>query len=170
MKASPALMLWLLAEVVMAFVVWCADATGRPQSLSHRAVRAVLWPVTLARWCSHRSMIELTRAGVVVWFLVTAGWLLALEQDRSASELAFVIGGQVTFAFVAWCVDSMSADLHGRPVRRALRVVMWPIVLLGALRDPDSTRLVHANLVVWVCLTVGWLLALGNDRLAPAFG
>jgi len=170
MQASPAIVTWILAEMVMAFVVWCADAGGRPVPAGHRAVHAVLWPVTLARWCSHRAMAELTRAGVVIWFLVTAGWLLALEQDRSASVLVFVVVGEVTFAFVAWCVDSMSADLHGRPLRRALRVVMWPIILVNVLRDPDSTRLMHANLVVWVCLTVGWLLALGHDRVVPALG
>ena len=112
---------WLLIEVTLGFVVFCADSVGdRPRRPPlERLVRAVLWMVTLTRWFTHRNLVKLGRFGAVVWFLVTTGWLLTLEYDRMATP-AFVVIAELTMAFVVYCVDALSADLADRRGRRLI--------------------------------------------------
>ena len=101
---------WVLAEVTLAFVVFCADSVGdEERPLRERLARAILWMVTLTRWFTHRNLDKLTRFGAVVWFLVTTGWLLTLIYDRVPAS-AFVIVGEATMAFVVYCVDALSAE------------------------------------------------------------
>ena len=157
---------WVLTEVTLGFVVFCADSVGderRPPM--DRLVRAVLWPVTLATWFTHRNVVKLGRFGAVVWFLVTTGWLLTLEYDRLAG-LAFVVLAQATMGFVVYCVDALSADLHNKPARRLLRSLVWVVPIARYLRDNDSVALISATVTVWVLLTTGWLLGLLADRVA----
>lgn len=162
----------VLVEVTLATVVLCADcvAEERRRPFLHRAARGVLWPFTLALWFSRRSMAKLTRFGAIVWFLVVCGWLFTLEFDRAPSKLAFLLIAEATLAFVVYCVDAMSADLHRRPLRRALRSIVWVKAVSEYLRADDSIRLIHASVILWVTLTTGWLLTLMNDRLAGSLG
>lgn len=159
----------VLVELALAFVVFCADAAGdeeRPRK--ERLVRAVLWMVTLTRWLTHRNVSKLGRFAAVVWFLVTTGWLLTLEYDRSGA--LFWILGEVTMAFVVYCVDALSPDLENKPRRRVLRSVLWVGPVAGYLKDEDSVPLVHASVTVWVLLTTGWLLGLLADRIGSPLG
>jgi hypothetical protein len=161
---------WILTELTLAFVVFCADSIGEEErGPVERLLRALLWFVTLTRWFTHRNVAKLGRFGAVVWFLVTMGWLLTLEFDRTATPV-FLILAEVTMGFVVYCVDALSADLENKPWRRLFRSVFWvgPIVLY--LSDEDSVALIAATVTVWVLLTTGWLLGLLADRVATPLG
>ena len=157
---------WVLAEVTLACVVFCADSVGderRPPG--ERLLRAVFWMVTLTRWFTHRNVVKLGRFGAVVWFLVTTGWLLTLIHDRMATPV-FLILAQATMGFVVYCVDALSSDLENKPARRLLRSLVWVGPLAHFLSDDDSVALIAASVTVWVLLTTGWLLGLLADRVA----
>ena len=161
---------WVLAEVTLAFVVFCADSVGdEERSLVERLARAVLWMVTLTRWFTHRNLTKLGRFSAVVWFLVTMGWLLTLEYDRVKTP-AFLLVAEATMAFVVYCVDALSADLANKPGRRMLRGVFWVVPIARYLSDDDSVALIAASVTVWVLLTTGWLLGLLADRVAAPLG
>jgi hypothetical protein len=161
---------WLFTEVTLAVMVLCADSVGEDRRpLGERLVRAVFWMVTLTRWFTHRNLAKLGRFGAVVWFFVTAGWLLTLEYDRMSFPV-FLVLAQVTMGFVVYCVDALSADLQNKPVRRLLRTVAWPVALAQFLSDDDSVALITASVTVWVLLTTGWLLGLVVDRVAAPLG
>src|SRR4051812_36874447 len=110
---------WLLVELTVAFVVFCADSVGEDprRPLVQRLVRGACWPITLTRWFTHRNLAKLARFGAIVWSLVTTGWLLSLERDRIHGALAFGLTAEVTMAFVIYCVDAMSTDLQRKPLR-----------------------------------------------------
>lgn len=161
---------WVLAELTLAFVVFCADSVGDDEhTLPERLVRAVLWMVTLTRWFTHRNVAKLGRFGAIVWFLVTMGWLLTLEYDRLAKPV-FVVLAEATMAFVVYCVDALSADLENKPVRRLLRSLVWVVPVVHYLRDDDSVALIAASVTIWGLLTTGWLLGLLADRVAAPLG
>ena len=161
---------WVLAEVTLAFVVFCADSVGDEERRpAERLTRAVLWMVTLTRWFTHRNVTKLGRFGAVVWFLVTMGWLLTLQLDRLSTPAFFVVA-EVTMGFVVYCVDALSADLANKPGRRLLRSAFWVVPIVGYLRDDDSVALITASVTVWVMLITGWLLGLLADRVATPLG
>ncbi len=161
---------WILAELTLAFVVFCADSVGDDEhSVAERLVRAVFWMVTLTRWFTHRNVAKLGRFGAVVWFLVTMGWLLTLEYDRLA-EPVFLVLAEATMAFVVYCVDALSADLENKPVRRLVRSLVWVVPVVHYLRDDDSVALIAASVTIWGLLTTGWLLGLLADRVAAPLG
>lgn len=161
---------WLLTEVTLGFVVYCADSVGEDRRRPmERLARAVLWMVTLTTWFTHRNVTKLGRFGAVVWFLVTTGWLLTLEFDRVPMP-GFLILAQATMGFVVYCVDALSADLRNKPWRRLLRSVFWFVPVARYLRDDDSVALITASVTVWVLLTTGWLLGLLFDRVAAPLG
>jgi hypothetical protein len=153
-------MFWFVTGAAMAFVVFCADSVGdeQPRPVGERVVRALLWMVTLTRWFTHRNLVKLGRFGAT-------GWLLTLIHDRlSADALLFM--GPVALSFVVYCVDALSSDLENKPVRRLLRSLLWPLPIVGYLKNEDSINLVHASVTVWVLLTTGWFLSLLADRVA----
>jgi hypothetical protein len=157
---------WVVSEITLAFVVFCADAVGEQEhGPAGRLTRAVLWMVTLMRWFTHRNVVKLGRFGAVVWFLVTAGWLLTLEYDRLGGT-GFVVLAEVTMAFVVYCVDALSADLANKPGRRLARSLFWAVPIARYLSDDDSVALITATVTVWVLLITGWLLGLLADRVA----
>jgi hypothetical protein len=162
----------VLAELTLAFIVWCADSLpdGSPRWPLQRLIRSVFWMVTLNRWFTHRNFTKLGRFGTIVWFLVTTGWLLTLEYDRTQMMLVFLVLAEATMAFVVYCVDATSADVQNRPLRRLLRSTFWMKALTGYMRDEDSIKIVHASLTVWILLTTGWLLSLGSDRILRPLG
>ena len=103
--------------------------------------------------------------------LTTIGWLVTLEYDRTGSRLVvFLLVAQGTMAFVVWCVDAMSTDIHNRPLRRLLRSVFWLKAITDYMRDEDNIKIAHASLTVWILLTTGWLLSLGTDRILRPLG
>ena len=156
----------VLAELTLAFVVFCADSVGdEERGTVERLTRGALWMVTLTRWFTHRNVIKLGRFGAVVWFLVTTGWLLTLQFDRLDLPV-FLVLAEVTMGFVVYCVDALSADLENKPARRLLRSILWPGPIARYLSDNDSVALVHATVTVWVMLITGWLLGLLTDRVA----
>ncbi len=166
----PALVPWLLAELVLGFVVFCADSVGEePRRLSERIARAAFWMFTLTTWFTHRNVVKLGRFGAVVWFLVTTGWLLTLGYDRMPL-LGFVVFAQLTMGFVVYCVDALSSDLENKHWRRVLRSVLWVGPVTGFLSNRDGVGLVTATVTVWVLLTTGWLLGLLADRVAIPLG
>ena len=164
------MMAWVLTEVTLAFIVFCADSVSdegrRPLE---RLARAVLWMVTLTTWFTHRNVVKLGRFGAVVWFLVTTGWLLTLEYDRAATPI-FLVLAEVTMGFVVYCVDALSPDLQNKPGRRLLRSAFWVLPVADYLRNKDSVALITASVTVWVLLTTGWLLGLVADRVAGPLG
>jgi hypothetical protein len=161
---------WVLTEVTLAFVVFCADSVGDERRRPvERLARAVLWMVTLTTWFTHRNVAKLARFGAVVWFFVTTGWLLTLEYDRLPLPV-FVVLAQATMGFVVYCVDALSADLENKPGRRLLRSVVWVVPVARYLSDRDSVALITASVTVWVLLTTGWLLGLLADRVAVPLG
>ena len=160
----------VLTEVTLAFIVFCADSVSDEERRPvERLARAVLWMVTLTTWFTHRDVVKLGRFGAVVWFLVTTGWLLTLEYDRTAPPV-FLVLAQVTMGFVVYCVDALSADLENKPVRRLVRSVLWVLPIAHYLSNRDSVALVTASVTVWVLLTTGWLLGLLADRVAGPLG
>jgi hypothetical protein len=161
---------WVLAEITLAFLVFCADSVGgEDRPLVERLARAVLWMVTLTRWFTHRNVAKLGRFGAVVWFLVTMGWLLSLQYDRLSTGV-FLVLAEVTMGFVVYCVDALSSDLENKPVRRVLRSVFWLVPVARYLSDDDSVALIAASVTIWVLLTTGWLLGLLADRVAAPLG
>jgi hypothetical protein len=161
----------VLVELTLGFVVLCVDSHGSsPRPLPQRFIRSVFWMVTLARWLTHRNVPKLGRFGAIVWFLVTTGWLLTLEYDRTPTMGVFLVLAEATMAFVVYCVDAMSADLHNRPLRRLLRSVFWMKALVGYMTDRDGVKIAYASLTVWILLTTGWLLSLQSDRIARPLG
>jgi hypothetical protein len=160
----------VLAEVTLAFVVFCADSVGdEGRGPAERLARALLWMVTLTRWFTHRNVAKLGRFGAVVWFLVTMGWLLTLEYDRMSTTV-FLILAEATMGFVVYCVDALSADLENKRGLRVLRSVFWIVPVVAYLRDDDSVALIAASVTIWVLLTTGWLLGLLADRVATPLG
>jgi hypothetical protein len=167
---SGAVIAWVLMEVTLAFIVFCADSVGEEtRRPAERFARGVLWMVTLTRWFTHRNVTKLGRFGAVVWFMVTTGWLLTLEYDRISAPF-FVVLAEVTMGFVVYCVDALSADLANRPGRRLLRSAFWMVPIAKFLRDDDSVALIAASVTVWGLLTTGWLLGLLADRVATPLG
>ncbi len=161
----------LLVEAVAAFIVACADAVGdESYSVSQRVGRAVLWPATLWIWFTRRNLPKLARFGAIVWLLLTSGWLLSLESDRIRTMWIFAAVAEGTLAFVVYTVDAMSADLQHHPLLRVLRGIFWPVPAVQYLRDRESIKLIQASVTVWACLTSGWLLSLGIDRVAQPLG
>ncbi len=161
---------WLLTEVTLALVVFCADSVGEDRRpLGERLVRAVFWMVTLTRWFTHRNLAKLGRFGAVVWFFVTVGWLLTLQYDRMSFPV-FLVLAEVTMGFVVYCVDALSADLANKPGRRLLRSIFWLGPVTRYLVDEDSIALITASVTVWGLLTTGWLLGLLVDRVAAPLG
>lgn len=126
--------------------------------------------VTLGRWITHRNLPKLGRFASIVWFLVTTGWLLTLEWDRTGRMLVFAVLAQATMAFVVYAVDATSADGHNRRPRRLLRSAFWMRALTGYMKDEDSIKIAYATLTVWVLLTTGWLLSMGSDRILVPLG
>lgn len=156
----------VLAELTLAFVVFCADAVGdERRPMRERLVRSGLWMVTLTRWFTRRNLGKLGRFGAVVWFLVTTGWLLSFERDRLRTPVFFAIA-EATMAFVVYCVDALSSDLENKPGRRILRSVLWAGPVARYLSDDDSVPLITASVTVWGLLTTGWLIGLLADRVA----
>jgi len=166
------LLFLLLIEAVLAFIVACADTVAEetPRPVAQRVLRAVFWPATLWVWFTYRNLAKLARFGAIVWLLLTAGWLLSLESDRISRVAIFLAVAEATMAFVVYCVDAMSAELQHKPVRRVLRGLLWPFVLVAYLRDKESIKLIQASVTVWGLLTSGWLLGLGIDRVAQPLG
>ena len=164
------MMAWVLTEVTLAFIVFCADSVSDEERRPvERLARALLWMVTLTTWFTHRNVVKLGRFGAVVWFLVTTGWLLTLEYDRVGAPV-FLVLAQVTMGFVVYCVDALSPDLQNKPGRRLLRSVVWVLPIVDYLRNKDSVALITASVTVWVLLTTGWLLGLLADRVAGPLG
>jgi hypothetical protein len=165
------MMFWLLVEAVLAFIVGCADSVGEemPRPALQRVLRALLWPLTVWVWFTHRSVPKLARLGAIVWLLLTGGWLLALQFDR-LSTAVFIGVAEATLAFVVYCVDTMSAEYQHRPLRRLLRSLFWPKALTDFFRETDSVKLIQASVTVWILLTSGWLIALMVDRLGRPLG
>ncbi|MHB8467772.1 MAG: hypothetical protein ACYDD7_23395, partial [Acidimicrobiales bacterium] len=135
-------MFWVLIEVTMGSIVFCADSVANESSRSmrDRVLRSVLWPMTLGTWFTHRTLPKLARFGGIVWLAVTTGWLLSLEHDRIAGRGVFLLVAETTMAFVVYCVDAMSADLEHRPLRRVLRSVVWVKPVGEYMRDVDAIR------------------------------
>src|SRR5947209_11016925 len=144
------MMFLLLVELTLAFVVGCADSVAdeTPRSPAQRVLRALLWPATVWVWFTHRSISKLARFGAIVWLMLTAGWLLSLEADRLPTMAVFLVVAEATMAFVVYSVDAMSAELRHRPLRRALRSVLWIKPLSDYLRDRESIKLIQASLTV----------------------
>src|SRR2546421_5643456 len=162
----------VLIELTLAFIVMCADSLpeGPPRPLLHRLVRSLFWMVTLGRWVTHRNLPKLGRFGAIVWFLVTTGWLLTLESDRTRTMVVFLVLAEATMAFVVYAVDATSADGHNRRLRRLVRSAFWMKALTGYMRDQDSIKIAYASLTVWILLTTGWLLTMGTDRIVRPLG
>jgi hypothetical protein len=162
----------VLVELTLAFIVLCADSLpdDLPRQPLHRIIRSVFWMVTLSRWFTHRNFPKLGRFGTIVWLLVTTGWLLTLEYDRTGTMLVFLVLAEATMAFIVYCVDATSADVRNRPLRRLLRSAFWLKSLTDYMRDEDSVKIAHASLTVWILLTTGWLLSLGSDRILRPLG
>jgi hypothetical protein len=161
----------LLVELTLGFIVFCADShTDARRRPCERLVRSVLWMITLGVWFTHRNLPKLGRFAAIVWFLVTTGWLITLEYDRTHTMPVFLLVAQVTMGFVVYCVDALSADLHGRPLHRLLRSLFWMKSITDYMRAEESIKIVHASLTVWILLTTGWLLSLESDRIVRPLG
>lgn len=150
----------LAVELLLAFIIFCADSIDRTHSLPNRLLRAILWPSTLYLWFTHWTVPKLLRASAIVWFITITGWLAALESDRHASWLI-----PITLAFTVWCRDQMSVSLQNSLPRRIARAICAPYTLTLYFQDEDGIKLQHSILIIWGFLTTGWMITLGLDRL-----
>lgn len=158
-------------EVTLAFIVYSADRAGEDEELPRRPLlarvaRSVFWMITLTRWLTHRNLATLSRFAAIVWLLVTSGWLVTMIHDRASSAAVFLVASEAVMAFVVYCTDALSADVHAHLFRRVVRSILWPKPLADYMRDRDSIKIIQASLTVWILLTTGWLLALEADRVA----
>ncbi len=78
-----------LAELTMAFVVYCVDALSADlqNKPARRLLRSLVWVGPVARYLSDRDSVALITASVTVWVLLTTGWLLGLLNDRVVMPL-----------------------------------------------------------------------------------
>jgi hypothetical protein len=79
----------VLAELTMAFVVYCVDALSADlqNKPARRAVRSLVWVGPIARYLSDKDSVALITASVTIWVLLTTGWLLGLLNDRVVAPL-----------------------------------------------------------------------------------
>lgn len=82
----------VVAELTMAFVVYCVDAMSGELRAKHvrRLGRSIFWPKALAGYLRDRDSIKLVQATVTVWILLTSGWLMGLELDRIARPFGWL--------------------------------------------------------------------------------
>lgn len=85
----PAPVFLVIAEVTMAFVVYCVDSLSADleNKRGRRVLRSALWPVPLVAYLRDRDSVALVHASVTVWVLLSTGWLLGLLADRVAVPL-----------------------------------------------------------------------------------
>src|SRR2546423_15430923 len=84
----------VLVEVTLAFIVLCADSLpdGPAPPAFERFLRAMVWPVTLGRWFTHRNFPKLGRFAAIAWLPTTIGWLVGLEYHRTGAPKMTPIG------------------------------------------------------------------------------
>ena len=82
----------VVAELTMAFVVYCVDTMSGELQGRHlrRLARSVVWPPALAGYLRDRDSIKLVQATVTVWIMLTSGWLMGLELDRLAKPFGWL--------------------------------------------------------------------------------
>jgi hypothetical protein len=85
----PAPLFLVLAELTMAFVVYCVDALSADlqNKPARRVARSLVWVGPIARFLSDKDSVALITASVTVWVLLTTGWLLGLLNDRVVAPL-----------------------------------------------------------------------------------
>ncbi len=79
----------ILAEVTMGFVVYCVDSLSADleNKPARRLLRSVFWMMPVVAYLSNRDSVALVQASVIVWVLLSTGWLLGLLADRVAVPL-----------------------------------------------------------------------------------
>jgi hypothetical protein len=79
----------VMAELTMAFVVYCVDALSSDLENKpvRRVLRSVFWVVPVVRYLCDDDSVALIAASVTIWVLLTTGWLLGLLADRVAAPL-----------------------------------------------------------------------------------
>jgi hypothetical protein len=161
----------LIIEGMVGFVVFTVDtAVAEPTRLRGRIFAAAAWPLTLVSWFSNHAeqANRLLRLAMNTWFLVTFGWLIDFEYNHLNGSGWLPVVAWATPAFVVYCIDGMAVSLYKKPVRRALRALLWFKSFAEYLCDVDSIRITRASILVWIMLTLCWLVALVVIRLGPS--
>ncbi|MDQ3945424.1 MAG: hypothetical protein M3357_09795 [Actinomycetota bacterium] len=82
-------MFLVAAEITMGFVVYCVDSLSADleNKPARRLLRSVFWMMPVVAYLSNRDSVALVQASVIVWVLLSTGWLLGLLADRVAVPL-----------------------------------------------------------------------------------
>lgn len=72
------------AQLTLAFVVYCVDAMSAHlhRKPVRRILRSILWVKPIGEYLRDDDSINIVHASLIVWILLTTGWLLSLESDR----------------------------------------------------------------------------------------
>ena len=88
-RTDTTLIFLLVAQVTMAFVVYCVDAMSA-DVYNHplrRLLRSTFWMKSLTDYMRDVDNIKIAHASLTVWILLTTGWLLSLGTDRIVRPL-----------------------------------------------------------------------------------
>jgi hypothetical protein len=76
----------------------------------------------------------------------------------------FLLFVEAFAAFIVACADAVGDDHH--TVReRVVRAVLWPATLWVWFTRREMPKLARFGAIVWLFLTVGWLISLESDRV-----
>lgn len=71
---------------------------------------------------------------------------------------------EATFGSIVFC--AVTGDVNKSPLaERILRSILWPATLTNWLTQRNGSRLEHVGRIIWLFVTLGWLLSLVSDRL-----
>jgi hypothetical protein len=75
---------------------------------------------------------------------------------------------ELTVAFVVFCADSVGEDPRRSLLDRTIRGLCWPITLTNWFTHRNLTKLARFGAIVWLLVTVGWLLSLEHDHIGSS--
>jgi len=79
--------------------------------------------------------------------------------------MIFLVVVEGVLAFITGCADSLSDGTPRSAVQHVLRAVLWPATIWVWFTHRNAAKLARFGAIVWLLLTVGWLLSLEADRL-----
>jgi hypothetical protein len=75
---------------------------------------------------------------------------------------------EATVAIIVFCADSVGDDPRRPAWERVMRGVCWPITVSRWFTHRNTSKLARFGAIVWLLVTMGWLLSLERDRIRSA--
>ena len=77
----------------------------------------------------------------------------------------FLLFVEVLLAFVVACADGVGEERRRPALERVVRAVFWPVTIWVWFTHRSIPKLSRFGAIVWLMVTIGWLLSLQYDRL-----